>query len=278
MKKTRTLTTAFLILALLLCLQACAIRPLTAPVLLAQMRRAVEEQNAAEAEILIETKAQVSYSGMDFSLPMKIKMSGGSRFAPYTAKMNGTVGSSILGVDVELPVEIYASAENEQADLFFRVDNGAWSRSSLSLGEPWQKMLAGIGLSADMISDAVLYEGTTLSDGRECRRIDVKLQGKTWNELFGKTDDLSEKEQNASSDGSTMEMSLYIDAETMLPVHISARTDKSLKMMEYTLNDLKVEIAYSRWGAPESIEIPPEARNAASAAETAAGRIPGIIY
>ncbi len=64
-----------LIFTVLLLLQGCTARPLTAPLMLARTRAAVNRERSVSAEVLIEAKAEVSYSGMEFSVPLKIKTS-----------------------------------------------------------------------------------------------------------------------------------------------------------------------------------------------------------
>jgi|GEM_PF-6116642 len=271
-KRIRFLTALALLLGLLT-LAGCVARPLTAPLLLSQMRDAAGRQNAVEADVLLEGKAQVSYSGMDFTLPLKIKMNTQTTFAPSVMHLSGTVGSSVLGVALDLPLELYSAAGDGETTVYSRVDNGKWSRGRITMDTAGERGLSALSLNAELLSGAVLQEGTTLSDGKECRRVDFSLSGEALRQLLGQAASLSgiQELREAAGEDTRLELSLFIDAETLLPVHITARAENPVHLMEYTLDDVKIEIAYSRWGAPDSIQIPDDALNAPDQTNPAEG-------
>lgn len=266
-----------LVFTVLLLLQGCTARPLTAPLMLARTRAAVNRERSVSAEVLIEAKAEVSYSGMEFSVPLKIKTSAETAFDSGTMHASGTVGSSILGVSLDLPMELYSRTGGEETVIFARIDNGQWTKASRE-NAPAGEGGVPVMLGAQALSGALMYDGTTLCEGKECRQIDLTLDGEAVRELLGQSAALSAVNEVVSGAPEDLELSvsLFIDDESKLPVRVCASSGKDLHLMEYTLKDAKIEIVFTAWGSPESVEIPPDVLNASDAAPPNISLIPGL--
>ena len=266
-----------MLLVFALALSSCVTRPLTAPLMLAQTRSALNRQSGVKADVLMEGKAEVSYSGMDFALPLKIKMNTQTAFGQSVTHMSGTVGTSVLGVALDFPLEIYTEAADGEATMYSRLDETAWTKAS-------QPLNGGVGIGAlidlgsEILSGAVLHDGTTLCEGKECRQIDLTISALAIKQLLGDTAAFTAVTELAGDVPEDLEMtvSLFIDNETKLPARITAACSQAVHVMEYTLSDVKMEIVFTQWGEPESINIPPEALVASE--QTAAPPLPpGVI-
>ena len=272
-KCSRRILLVVLALSLLL-LTGCVARPMTVPLVLAQTRAALNRQNGVTACVLLEGKGEVSYSGMDFSLPLKIKMDTEMTFDPRVIHMKGTAGSSVLGVDLDLPVEYYISSTPADYTLCSRVEESAWYKTVFARENEELQTLPT--LNAGTLTEAALYENTTLCEGKECRRIDLTLNADQIKELLGdaaKLDAVSE----GMNDDLRLRASLYLDKETKLPVKLSASAENTVHLMEYALRDVKLEIVFSDWGTPGEITIPEEALSAPEQAMPPQSVIGGIL-
>ena len=198
--------------------------------------------------------------GMDFAMGVEMLRDKGLFHA------DGTAAVSMLGMDAEMPLELYGRME-EPLTLYLRVLD-AWVKQStelrgVSLGDitisDWENL-------RELTDNANLREETEEINGRTAYRIDMTLPGALLRSTAGLLGPESGSEaDDLDWDSVTLNTVFWIDAETRLPIRQSLWLEGTLSGGSLRLTRLQAQIDYTGFGTVGDIVIPPEALNAPAA-------------
>ena len=178
MKKTIAILTALILLLGLLA--GCGEKPPEPPTA-ASLLREMEENLAAEGSCTAAVQGYADFrqetAGVSAEMRLDADLTADILYEPRLAMhLDGSAGFAVLGMDMDLPLEMYLREEEETVTLFLRVLD-TWVKQIVPLPEQTADGdLALQGMSA-LAEHAVLQEEAEVVRDTEAYRIDVTVTG-----------------------------------------------------------------------------------------------------
>ena len=237
--------------------------PVTAASIIEVMGRRLWSQQSAEFTIQASFEMdQNTGRGMQ-SMAMDVNFQGELITTAIRLHLSGDLGMNIMGMSMDFPMEIYAVHENDAltACLFAM---GEWITESFpfdsdDLNEALSQF-AGYSPSEESLSRTVLRDEKEMVGDRECFRLDYEIRGIEIDVPEGVPADQME----GFEDLVCIE-SYWVDAETVLPVRISASVEGPVGGAEFSFKKLELLVDFTGFGTVESITVPEEAFDSAEA-------------
>ena len=192
---------------------------------------------------------------------------------PIQLHINGNVGLNMMGMDMGLPVEAYVMQEAEAIRLFIGI-MGQWMTQSVDVSsDQIDQMLADapeFTLNEEALAHISLNGATELIEGKECYRLDLVLSEE---ELQAFAEGVAEGIANRGEMGGTTNpdvgMSLWIDAQTILPVRLSMGMNSTIETESFILRSIKLQADFTGYNTVAEIIVPDEVVNNAEPADIA---------
>ena len=269
MKSIRSFVCVLLAL-LLAALSACGTPPAppTAESLLAEMGEKIAAEPSLSVAVqgslaLVRTDPETGDVGLD----MDLDLSGEMIRQPMILHVSGSAGLDLMGMDMDLPLEIYAREQDGGFDSYTNV-MGLWMHQRVATD--------GSGLGGDLSvpaewgRDARLAEETEIVNGRAAYRIDMTVTGEMFAAAAGRLADTAE---DIAWGLAAADTTLWIDRETQLPLRQTLSITAPIRSGELSIQALSLVIDYTGFGAVSGIDIPPEALSTPEL-----GSLPGSIF
>ena len=238
--------------------------PVTAASLLGDMNARLREQGSFSADMqasLTFTVTAGRESPVTFPLDMALTMDAVCEPLQYHAA--GSAGMTLLGMDVDLPMEFYAVEDGGALNTYVKVLD-AWMHRSAPLAEGEQAAdLTGLDLSGDILAAAVLAEEPEEVLGRSARRIDLPIRGGALKSIFSALDEVGQAASlEVDWDGAALACTFWVEQDTGLPVRQSVKLTAPIRGEGASIDAMELLVDYTGFGGVSSITVPAEALNA----------------
>lgn len=264
MNRLRKLVVLLLVLSLsALAAAGCGRKPLTAFSLMEDMGRSLSAQDSFTASVTGGTDLGVASGGVTMGVKMDFVMDVEMLREPGVFHADGTAAVNMLGMDADMPLEIYGRI-GEPLTLYVKVLD-TWFRQQTELNDvsPVDLSLSDLKNLQELTDCANLLEETEEIGGHTAYRIDMTLPGSLLKEIAEKLDtDIPDAAESLDWDALTLNAVFWIDTQTRLPVRQSIWFDGDLPGSSLRISRLQAQIDYTGFGTVENIVIPPEALNA----------------
>ena len=237
--------------------------PVTAATLLRDMNERLREQGSATAEVQAALSFTADNGGETMAFPLDMALTLDMIFEPLQYHAAGSAGMAYMGMDMELPLEVYARQQDGSLCTYVNVLD-RWMRQSVETGEgSGLPALTGVDLSEEILAAAVLSEEPERVLDRDARRIDLTVTGSMLQKALSAVDSEASAEMDRIDwDGVSVSCVFWIDPETGLPVRQSIKTTAPIRGGEVSIDKLELLIDYTGFGCVSGITIPEEALNA----------------
>ena len=262
MKRTIAIITALLVLLGLLA--GCGVKPPEPPTA-ASLLREMSENLAAARSCTAAVQGFVDFrqeaDGSAAELRLDADLTADILREPRLAMhLDGSAGFSLLGMDMDLPLEMYLMDEGTSMTLFLRVLD-SWVKQSVPLPETASEGDQALKGVSGLAEHAVLQEATEQIRDTETYRIDMTVTGDMLLEAIRGTGQGSGSVPLDLS-GVKIACTLWLDAETRLPVRQTVAMDTPIAMDGVSIQRFQILADYTGFGTVESIAPPPEATGA----------------
>lgn len=233
MKKMKYLGTGALVLALALAgMSGCGKKALTMEEILAKVDENTKAASGMTGQMEMVMDAKISASGvsMDMSLNMDMDMKTSKTEDSEMSYVGGELQVSAMGQDMSMDMEAYTIQEGDTMKSYTCTD-GEWTYTEGD-ADGASEMAESMSAFYEDASDWTLGEKTEEKNGVSCFVLTGKVSGSDMEAYTEMTESLG-----GDADLSQMEMpvTLYVDAEKLLPVSILVDgTEAMTKMMAGT--------------------------------------------
>ena len=235
----------------------------TAASLLRDMNDRMREQGSASADVQASLSFSLQAEDGTVAFPLDLALSMDMIFEPIQYHAKGSAGMTLMGMDVDLPLEFYAQQQDDSVCTYVNVLD-AWMQQSVDFTEGNHPLeLAGMDLPEEILSAAVLAEEPEEVLGRTAWRIDLPIRGSMLRDVFSTLEeDAKEAADRIDWDSVRIECAFWVEQETGLPVRQSVTLASPIRGEEASIDKLELLIDYTGFGCVSGITIPPEALNA----------------
>ena len=227
-------------------------QPVTAASLLETMIRQLWGQQSAEFTIQANFDGAVDSAGGDIKIDAKLE---GEFLSTIRLHLNGSANMNMMGMDMELPLELYLIREGDQMLMCMGM-MGQWTTQTIPMGSlDLDQALSSVPdftVDEQTASVFALQDKTELIGERECYRLDLAVDPSVVGQMAGGVADVGD---TSALDYS---VSLFVDAETALPVRLSVGVNGPVTSEQFTLNAFALQLDFTSYNTVESIEIPAE--------------------
>ena len=243
--------------------EAPAEEPVTAASLLKNMNDLLREQRSAEAEVQASLSFRMNSEEQTVSFPVDMALTMDLIFDPIQYHAKGTAGMTMMGMDVDLPLEFYARQQDGSVSTYVNVLD-RWMQQSVEITEGDGPLeIAGLDLPEEILNAAVLHEESEEVLDRTAWRIDLPIRGSSLKKaLSGMEEDSREAAEEIDWDSVNLECVIWIEQETGLPVRQSVKLLSPILGKSLDIDKLELLIDYTGFACVDGITIPPEALNA----------------
>lgn len=221
----------------------------------------------------IEMEGQSVELGMDMDMDMTKD--------PYAMYMQGEMGTSILGQEETMNMEMYGiSVGDDEMELYVTLDGEEWSKSTESTEQSEDTDLGSLLSLGDDLLDVVdsfkLKEETVQVNDVECYQMRGGIDGKMLQEILDKSG-LSESQGNVfgalNLEDSKLPIEINVSKKSgdlvCMKMNLSSVMEESMASFagEYATNveieGFIMEISYDNLNKVDKIEVPKEVKEAA---------------
>ena len=237
--------------------------PVTAESLLRDMNERLREQGSASAEVQAALSFTADNAGETVAFPLDMALTLDMIFEPLQYRAAGSAGMAFMGMDMDLPLEVYARQQDGSLCTYVNVLD-TWMRQSVGTAEgSGLPALTGADLSEEILAAAVLSEEPERVLDRDARRIDLTVTGSMLQKALSAADSEASAEMDRIEwDGVSVNCVFWIEPETGLPVRLSIKTAGPIRSEGVSVDRLELLIDYTGFGGVSGVTIPPEALNA----------------
>jgi len=260
----RTIATITALLLLLGLLAGCGVKPPEPPTAASLLREMSENLTAARSctaavQGFVDFRQESDGSAAELRLDADLTADV-LREPRLAMHLDGSAGFAILGMDMDLPLEMYLVDEEESMTLYLRVLD-SWVKQSVPMPETssdGEKSVKGMSALAEL---AVLQEATEQIRDTETYRIDMTVTGDM---LLSAIKGAGQGSGSVPLDlsGVKIACTLWLDTETRLPVRQTVTMDTPIAMDGMSIQRFQILADYTGFGTVESIAPPPEAAGA----------------
>lgn len=234
MRKRKYLGIGVTVLTLVLtCMSGCGEKELTLEDILAKVNENTEAASGMTGDMAMKLEGSISASGMslDMGMEMNMKIESSQKDDAEMAHLTGTMDISMLGQEMTMEMENYSVQDGSTIKSYSCTD-GEWTYSEGDADE----LAEMAGSINDLYKDAknwTLAEEKEDKGGVSCYVLNGTVSGKDMQGYADMLGEISEEETDLSK--IEMPITLYVDAEKLLPVYILVDGAEAMnKMMEGT--------------------------------------------
>ena len=268
MKKTIAVFLACLLV--LGALSGCGSRKAPEPPTAASLLKEAAEKQAAADSAAGTVQGKVALATKQSGIKMEIKMDLDLDFeamrAPIAVHAGGNIGLSLLGMDADLPMELYALEEDGELAAYIKVmDSWMQQRTAKPAETQTANMDSILALTGAITDTAVLQEATEEIRGVQAYRIDGTITGEMLQPILAEAASSGELSSDALSllDDLQLEATMWLDTETGLPLREEVRLASPWELKnEASFSALDLLIDFTGFGTVSGVTVPPEAKDA----------------
>ena len=196
---------------------------------------------------------------------------------PIQLHLNGTGEMNMMGMNMALPVEAYLLQDSDTFRLIFGI-MGKWMTQDIPMeSDQMAQMLDNVPeftLNEEALAHIHLNEEKEAIEGKECYRLDLVLSQDELNQLTeafvqGVSEGSSQRAQMGDSSALDVGMTLWIDAQTILPTRFSVNLNGTVETESFVLRGIDLQLDLSDYNTVEEIVVPDEVVNNAEPADIA---------
>lgn len=245
---------------------------LTAESILEQVNENMDNIQSVSGDMAMNVDMKISESGLGMNLTMGMDCDLEMTMEPEIVHMAGKLNLSLLGLSMDM--ESYTVTEGDKKINYTKMNN-VWEKSE----EDAEDDEAGVGELFDELSSAselTLQKETEKIDDKEVYVLTAEISGESLNSFMGGVESMAEDAGELDLSGVEAAATLRVYKDEMLPAAVSVEISDAGSVVEsdgtkMEIHSLSLELNYSEFDTIESIEIPEEALNSASAEQETAG-------
>ena len=233
--------------------------PVTAESLMEVVGRRLWRQQSVEFAVQGSfDMAQDTGRGMS-DLGMDVSFQGELITTEIRLHAAGNLGMNIMGMTMDFPLELYACSESDKLTLcVYAMEE--WITESLPVTQEMLdealSQIPDFSMDEETLSHLVLRPEKELLGDRECYRMDFELRGE---EIQADLPEDLPADQVQGLEDLTLQASYWVDAQTILPVRMTAGMEGPIEAEGFRFNKAEFVVDFTGFGTVESITIPEEA-------------------
>lgn len=245
---------------------------LTAESILEQVNENMNNIQSVSGDMSMDVDMKISESGLGMNLAMGLDCDLEMTMKPEIVHMAGKLNLNLMGLSMDM--ESYTVTEGDKKITYTKMNN-VWEKSE----EDAEDEEVGVGDLFDELSsgsELTLQEETEKTDDKEFYVLTAQISGESLNSLMGGVESMAEDAGELDLSGVEAAVTLRVYKDEMLPAAVSVEISDAGSVVEsdgtkMEIRSLSLELNYSEFDTIESIEIPEEALNSASAEQGAEG-------
>lgn len=243
--------------------------PVTAASLVEVMGRQLWRQQSAEFGVQASFDGAVDNGNGLMSIKADVDMQGELITTDIRLHVKGTVGMNMMGMNMDLPLELYGVQEPDALSLYIGI-MGQWMNESVPMDEDEVNealsQIPDFTLDEDALSHILLQEEKEMVGEKECYRLDFVLTQEELNELAGEISDLDEV---SGISNLAVSVTLWVDAKTVLPARLSVNVNGPVETEKFNLQKFELLVDFAGFGTVEDITVPEQVFNSAASSNGA---------
>lgn len=262
MKRFKKLLMLGMILSLL-CLTATGCGEMTAEKLAGKMNGAAEGKQitCADMEMELEASYAMNLMGMDMSTDMAMDMDLGMQFnaEPFAGYTEGHLKMTLMDQEIDTDIKAHTVIEDDEIVTYgYTGMTDTWSRQDTGLGaSEYEQLLLTAPVEEYDASEFELEEETADLDGSEVYVLHLSYTGEEMEMILsemGSFSGMSGIDEGSMSD-ITVPATVYVDAQTFLPVRIEMDIEGMENLVNNMLEQEIQNLGEYAQGAEISVEV-----------------------